>query len=321
MSLHVTSGRKTFGFALAFATAVLWGILPIALKVVLDTMDGYTITWYRLLVSGLLLFPIVAAGGNLPKLKKLQGKAWLLIFVCVLGLCGNYILYILGLDRLTPSTAVVMIQLAPIFLLVGGLMIFRERFSGRQYFGFVLLIIGLALFFNRNLEELFFGFGDYTIGILLILLSAIIWASYALAQKQLLKNFPSETIMLIIYIGGIFLFLPFAHPARIFDLDGVELGLLAFCALNTLFAYGCFSEALDHLEASRVSAVLAVIPLVTIVGMKILEVAFPGFIKPESLNFLSVFGALLVVAGSMLTALGQIETRPYQAGASARNRL
>ena len=39
-----------------------------------------------------------------------------------------------------------------------------------------------------------------------------------------------------IYLGGALLFLPLAHPGRILDLDPVRLGLLAFCALNTVFA-------------------------------------------------------------------------------------
>jgi hypothetical protein len=34
------------------------------------------------------------------------------------------------------------------------------------------------------------------------------------------------------------------------------------------------------------------------------ERVFPGILEPEGLNALSVFGALLVVAGSALSALG-----------------
>ncbi len=35
------------GFGLSLITAVLWGILPIALKVALTELDAWTITWYR----------------------------------------------------------------------------------------------------------------------------------------------------------------------------------------------------------------------------------------------------------------------------------
>ena len=43
--MHTTSGQWGFGLLLGFLTALQWGGLPIALKVVLDGMDPYTVTW------------------------------------------------------------------------------------------------------------------------------------------------------------------------------------------------------------------------------------------------------------------------------------
>ena len=54
--MHTTSGRWSYGLFLALLTALLWGILPIKLKQVLQVVDPITVTWYRLLVSGGLLF-------------------------------------------------------------------------------------------------------------------------------------------------------------------------------------------------------------------------------------------------------------------------
>jgi hypothetical protein len=47
-TMHITSGRWVFGLLLALLTALLWGILPIKLKQVLQVMDPITVTWYRL---------------------------------------------------------------------------------------------------------------------------------------------------------------------------------------------------------------------------------------------------------------------------------
>ena len=47
-------------------------------------------------------------------------------------------------------------------------------------------------------------------------------------------------------------------------LDAIGLWLLAYCALNTLVAYGAFAEALAHWEASRVSTILATTPLLSL---------------------------------------------------------
>ncbi len=81
--------------------------------------------------------------------------------------------------------------------------------------------------------------------------------------------------------------------------------LLLFCAVNTSVAYGCFAEALDHWEASRISMVLATIPLIRVVTMKRCSALFPGYVDPEHLSLLSVIGGAAVVVGPVLCALGQ----------------
>ena len=45
-------------------------------------------------------------------------------------------------------------------------------------------------------------------------------------------------------------------------------------------------------------------PLFTIISMSLFTAAWPGIVHPERLNSLSIFGALIVVCGSTLTALG-----------------
>ncbi len=316
MNVHRTTGRWRLGLGLSLITSCLWGILPIALKSLLDYMDAYTITWYRYLIAAFLLFIYVQRKKGLPSFKQMKPRVQYLLITAAFGLIGNYILYLLGLDYISPSSATVVIQLAPIFLLFGSLILFKEHFSFVQWAGFAILIAGLLLFFNDRLYDLFEKIDDYTFGVLLIMASAIFWALYAMAQKQLLKTFPSEAIMLLIYTAGTLFFFPLAKPASLFQLDMTGLFLLVFCAFNTLIAYGSFAEALDHWEASRVSMVLAVIPLITIAGMKLSAHLFPGNIIPEDLNMVSIAGACMVVAGSIFCSLGQASAIKKEDGPS-----
>ncbi len=302
---HTTSGRWKLGFALSLLTALLWGLLPIALKGLLDQMDPVTITWYRFLLAAFLLAAFVFRKGGIPKFYKIRGTVAFLLSVAGVSLYGNYILFLLGLNYVTPGVSQIVIQLAPVFMLLGGLIFFRERFSIIQWAGLAILFAGMILFFNKRMNELLSQFSDYTHGVLLIVTAAVIWAFYGLAQKQLLRTFPSEIIMLFIYFAGIFVLLPGSNPLQLIHLSALQIGLLIFCGLNTLFAYGSFAEALDHWEASRISAVLATTPIITILAMKIGFCFFPKFIQPEQLNLWSVIGALMVVGGSMISALYQ----------------
>ena len=303
--MHTPSGRWALGLGLSIITSLAFGFLPIALKGMLEMLDVYTLTWYRFMISVAVLAPFILRPG------KLSTTAWpgkrLIVITLLPGLLmsGNYLLYILGLLYVSPSTAQVVIQQASLFFLLGSLVIYREQFTGRQWVGLAIVIFGLLLFFNERLIAMVINFTEDTLGVLLITGAAVIWAIYALLQKQLLKTYSASTTILLFYSIGSLAFLPFAQPSLVFQLSGVHIGLLFGLGLISLISYGAFAEALNHLEASRVSAVLATVPIITVATVKITTALFPDLIPPESLSMLSIAGAVLVVTGSILMALGR----------------
>ncbi len=301
---HQARGNPRLGLLLALATTLLWGFLSIALKLLLEGMDAFTITWYRLTAAALVLALFQARRRRLPDVRQLDGRGWGLLAVAVLGLVGNYVLFVVSLDYVPPATAQLVIQLAPILFLLGGLLIFREAFSRVQWIGLVVLIVGLVLFFNQRLPALLRLAGSEGLGVAIVVVAGIVWAAYALAQKQLLVSFSSVNILLLIYIGATALLYPLASPADIFALTPFQLGLLVFCTFNTLGAYGCFAEALVHWEASRVSAVIALTPLMTIGAVYAVLAIWPQADVGERLGAVGMLGALVVVAGSVMAALG-----------------
>jgi drug/metabolite transporter (DMT)-like permease len=302
--MHVSSGRWLFGLLLALTTAVLWGILPIKLREVLQVMDPVTVTWYRLLVSGLLLLIWLGASRRLPRFAPLGRRGQGLLVLAILGLTSNYVLYLIGLKMLSPGTTQLVIQMAPILFLVASLIVFRESFSLGQGIGMVILLLGFGLFFNQRLGELLTSLTSYTTGVLVVLLAAFLWVFYGLAQKQLLTQWSSPQIMMTLYLACALLLSPWAHPLQALQLSPLQGWLLLACCLNTLVAYGAFAEALAHWEASRVSATLSITPLVTFVAVALAALWWPDHVQPEQINLLGYAGALLVVLGSALTALG-----------------
>jgi len=304
--MHQASGRSFYGFILALVTAILWGMLPIALKHLLVDLTANTITWIRFLIAALFVSVVLWQQKSLPSVRGLSRKASILLTVAIGGLLSNYILYLMGLHLLTAETAQVVIQLAPFLMMMGGIFIFREQLLLWQKIGATLLVLGLLLFFNERLVLLLTQFGQDSIGVLLVIIAAVTWACYALAQKQLLMSFNSQQIMWFIYLAGALCFFPVADLNPVLHLSGLQWGLLAFCCLNTIVAYGAFAEALEHWEASKVSAVLAITPLLTILFANIVSWLFPDAAPAQTLNAWSVTGALLVVAGSAITALSPL---------------
>jgi drug/metabolite transporter (DMT)-like permease len=221
--MHTVTGHWQRGFVLALVTAIAWGLLPIALKITLEALDPYTITWFRFLIAALVLGGILAVTRRWPTLQSIDWRTWVIFGVALFGLVGNFVLF---------------------------------------------------------------------------------WAIYGLAQKSLLKHLTSQQILMLIYAGATVLLLPTASPGEIGRLSTLHAWTLAFCCANTLIAYGAFVEALGHWEVSRVSAVLALAPLFTMTSMGLIGQFAPGLLEPEGLNTTSVIGALLVVGGSAMCALG-----------------
>jgi len=315
--MHETTGRWRLGLGLALTTAVCWGLLPIALHVTLAGMDPWTITWYRFATSAVALGAFLAWHRRLPGLAGLTRRGWRLYAIALLCLAANYVGYLVSLELTSPAVAQVLIQLAPVFLLFGGLVVFRERFAPLQWAGFAVLLTGLAVFFHDRLDEVFALDTRLGLGVAVMVLAALVWAAYALVQKQLLTQLASEQVLFLLYVGAVPLLLPPAHLAQLLALDGLQLGMLAFCCANTVVAYGCFAEALEHWEVSRVSAVVTLAPVVTLLGVHAAAWLWPDAAPAELLSAWNVLGALLVVAGSMTTALGARARPPPQAAASA----
>src|SRR5690606_30708200 len=105
---------------------------------------------------------------------------------------------------------------------------------------------------------------SYLAGVALILGAAVTWCFYGLAQKKLLAVHDAKDILFLICITGTLLFWPLAEPRQILALNTSELAVLIFCGLNTIIAYGSFGLAMSHWESSRVSAILPLAPLLTL---------------------------------------------------------
>lgn len=302
MALHKTSGRTRLGLALAAATAGLWATLPVVLKVALEALDPITLTWFRFLVAFVLFGAWVARGRGLWRYRRIGRRGWMLLGLAAVALSGNYVTYLFGLDRTTPASAQLLIQVAPLLMAVGGIVVFGERFTRMQWIGTGVLLLGLGLFFSDQLVEFAAQTERYIGGAGFIVLAGALWAGYALAQKQLLGDLTPSHVLTFVFGFATIALLPFADLGSLRGIDALHWAAITYCALNTLAAYGCFAEALAHVEASRVSVVLALNPLLTIVVVVIAHALFPDVVDEAHVAGLGILGALVAVVGSGVTS-------------------
>ncbi len=285
------------GILLSLVTALLWGVLPIFLKITLQGFHAGTISWFRFVFAFLLLAGILQWKEHKP-LDILRKPPWMGI---VGGAClsANYYWVTVAVDLSGPSNMAVLIQTASIFLVLVGVFVFHEHLTLRQVLGMFVAGVGLFLFFHdqqgRILET-----GDYFYANFLIVLAALVWVGYMVSQKFLSRQYGAQSLNLLVYavatltlIGGV----EWADFTR----AGLTAWLsLIFSGFNTLLAYGTLAEAVKYIPLALISVIISLNPLITLLGMKILpQIGFAG-LQADPVGSLGYFGGAVAVTGVVL---------------------
>ncbi|AMM81177.1 MULTISPECIES: DMT family transporter [Pasteurella] len=295
--------QPLMGFLFALITAMAWGSLPIALQRVVAVMNPETIVWYRFLVAAIGLWIILGCSKKLPKISQFLPRYRLLALIGVVGLAANFVLFNTSLKYIEPSFAQIFSQLSSFTMMIFGVVFFKEKLRLNQKIGLALLVVGLILFFNDRFG-LFLSVNAYSTGIFLAASAALIWSIYGIAQKLMLREFNSQQILFVIYIGCALVFTPFAEVKQVSALSGWTLFCFIYCCLNTLVGYGAYAEALNRWDISKVSVVITLMPLFTILFSYLLYLFYPQYFAEPDLNSISYIGALIVVLGAITSAIG-----------------
>ncbi len=297
----MTDESWTKGLILSLITVLFWSTLPIALKISLAATDAMTLTWFRFLTAGLVVFVILLSRNKLSEFKKLNTKQWLWLGMAAMMLIANYVFFLIGMDMTSPANAQVFIQMAPLLMSLGGVLIFKESFSRMQMTGAMSILIGLGLFFKDQIQQIINS--DYTMGIWVMFIAALTWAIYALIQKKLARVLSSQSILLFIYVFASIVLFFWSDFSQYHNITPIQWWAIAYACINTVIAYGAFAEALNHWNASRVGMVLALTPVITLFFINAFAYLFPHLLASETIQTVGYMGVVLIVIGSMLASL------------------
>lgn len=292
--------RPRLGHGLAVATALLWGTLPIAVKVALKGLHPFTLSAGRFVIAGAVLVAVMAR--YRPKTLEILRDPPLLVIPVALALAGNYVIYAVGLDLTTASAAQIVVQMSSVFLVIWGITLFGEDLTLRRGVGAFAAFAGVFVvtWNGEPIRQILAS--RYVIGNALVVLAAFVWSLYATGQKQLNRDHTSYQVLVMVYIASAIVL---AGPAVVEAPDAVgwvPLAALAYLGLNTLAAYGAFGEALKHADAASVAVIITLTPVFTILFVHLVNTFAVGLIPPEEITLFTLGGAALVVGGVSLVA-------------------
>ena len=286
------------GALYAIFTASLWGFMAIVLKVITSELSPVTVVWFRFAIA------FVVLGIWTLIFRKADFRIFLrppfLLIVTAIFLAMNYLGFIAGIKYVSPSSSQVFIQIAPVSFALSGIIIFREHVNWKHIVGFILVLSGIGLFYSEQLRELAAGGEHFTRGMLLVLGGGLSWAVFATLQKSLLSKISPNQLNLFIYGACALALAPMVKFGQLYGLPAAHWYLLIYLGLNTVLAYGSLAMAIKLTEATRVSVIITLNPIITFVTMAILSKMEVSWIEAETFSLLSLFGALTVLGGAIL---------------------
>lgn len=226
----------------------------------LITLNERFISWYRTLISGLVLLLFLALSGKMEKLPMVE-KLKIGFAGSLLGL--HWLFFYGSIKYSNISVGVVCFALTSFFNALLEPAINKRRLSMQELLLSGITLCGIALIFGMDIS--------FRTGIILGVISAIFSALYTVYNERLAGSFRSETIILYQMFGGfagLSLVMPvflFFTPTTSFIPSAADFGwLLVLSILCTVVLYLLIVNALKHISSFTVSLTFNLEPLYTI---------------------------------------------------------
>ena len=282
------------GLTLALLTSLLWGTVPVAGKIALGGVSPPVLSVLRLAAAALFVFLLMARRGVRPPRRPAP-----LLVLAAFGLGLNYVAYMVGLQWAGAGTSQVLIQMAPVFLVLLGVLFLGERLGRAEVLGASLAFLGALLVSWREVEATGGG-----LGIAFVLLAALAWSIYAVAQKLAGRTHGSGATTFWVFSMAAALNLPGAFLADGRSPDAVQILAVVYLCANTLVAYWAFAESLRHIPASTAGVIATLGPAVTFGLLAVANATEQDRIPYEAITPTKILGAVFVVVGVILTVRG-----------------
>ena len=286
---------KLFPYIEVLFAVVVWGASFIATKIGLQDVSPITVVWMRFGMGVLILGVTVIARKEFAWPSRNEWAYFALLGF--LGITWHQWLQSTGLVTAQASTTAWIVATTPIFMVLLGWLVLKEKITALQLAGTGLAAAGvLVVVSNGDLGSILDGqFG--TPGDYLIMLSAPNWAIFSTLSRRGLQKHPAARMMFYVMgFGWLFSSIYFfagGHFSQISNLtaDG-WIGIAFLGIFCSGLAYIAWYDGLQAIAASQVGAFLYLEPLVAVVVAAV--------ILSEPITLASLAGGAVILLGVYL---------------------
>lgn len=255
-------------------TLVFWASAFVAIRHLGEDFSPGALSLGRTLVGALCLGVVALASQGLPRP---TGRQWVsLVTIGVLWFGVYNIALNAGERRVDAGTAAMLIQVSPVLVAVLAAVFLNEKFTVYIGLGLALAFSGVGLISMSSSES-----SDHdVIGVLLCLVSAIVYSISLILQKPLVARLPAIHVTWLACTIGAIACLPFVGQLVEQTRDAPTSSVLWVVYLGvfpTAIAFTTYAYALQHMSASSLAITTYLVPPITIVmGLVFLDEAPPA---------------------------------------------
>jgi drug/metabolite transporter (DMT)-like permease len=278
------------------AICIIWGTTYLAIRVGVEHIPPMLFAGMRWIIAGSIFISILKLlGKTFPKKEDI-------LHIGIMGLAmlgfGNG-LVVVGEQYISSGLAALLITTVP-FWVVGMETISKRgpKINVKIISGLIIGIVGISLIFGSDWEDLFST--QYLFGVLSIFGAVVAWSFGTVYSKYKKVNaHPLVSASIQMLIAGVVQLILGTILGEFNQLSFSSDGLLALIYLiiaGSIFGYGSYIYAIEHLPLSLVSTYAYINPVIAV---------FLGWLfLDEKLNLMIGIGAVVIILGVILVKQG-----------------
>ena len=292
--------RPTTVELMLLATILLWALNLSVTKVILDHgLQPLSYATVRYALAGAIFVVVTLV---VERSLRIERRHVAVLAFAAVTLWLNQLSFVFALDATTASTIGLLLGAIPIFAALFGLVLGRERLTGRFWVAAAISFAGVGLVALGSGGDVSGGY----VGILLGLSTAATWAAYSVAVAPLMRTYsPYRVSAVVIPLAWVLIAIVGLPTTRSQDWSvGWEIWLLLlFATLGPLVLTNVFwFRSIHRIGPARATLAANLQPFVAAILAVIL--------LSEPLGLLQVLGGLLIAAGILVA---RPRTAPAQA--------
>ncbi len=282
----------------AALAVLLWGTIPTAFKIALSELSIVTMLGITTIVSTVVLLLIVVLTGKLKLLREMTRRE--ILWSALLGLINPVVYYLMLLaayNRLPGQVAQPINMIWPIILVFFSIPLLHQRIPARSFIALLISLAGVYIIASQG--DLFHPGKSDTVGVMLALLSSILWALYFVLNVRdrrdeavkLFTSFLFGTIYMTVIMSATGSF------SETVTLKGAVAS--AYCGIFEMgITFWLWLRALQLAETTdRVSNLVYFAPFISLILLH--------FIIDEPVYFTTPLGLLLIIGSVMFQNSGR----------------